>query len=274
MACDGAGFPASEPVRSCGASIKGPPERRSLAPRGLFGRRKVACLASDAPCRTLLPVIEPQSKRAPEPLPPPPRQRLRLSRPEAPGRPASRYRRPPARTPRLREKPARTSVPLASPRLRSARRPRALRPEARNGACQHCNPLRSASTAWDRLSPGGRVIVGKGRNPHPTVPRGNPRGGEVALTRRRNPGGVASFEAIQQGFADQGPETSAFAEPGAVRRDFSRRSGTDPNPTSPLTPRVVCSWSFRLDRPDLPVTGSAESRLAGRSLPKQRLVRP
>lgn len=155
MACDGAGFPASEPVRSCGASIKGPPERRSLAPRGLFGRRKVACLASDAPCRTLLPVIEPQSKRAPEPLPPPPRQRLRLSRPEAPGRPASRYRRPPARTPRLREKPARTSVPLASPRLRSARRPRALRPEARNGACQHCNPLRSASTAWDRLSPGG-----------------------------------------------------------------------------------------------------------------------
>jgi hypothetical protein len=76
------------PLGPVGASIKGPSERRSLAPHGLFGRGKVACLASDAPCRTLSPVIEPQGDRAPEPFPPPPRQRLRLSRPEAPGRPA------------------------------------------------------------------------------------------------------------------------------------------------------------------------------------------
>jgi hypothetical protein len=156
---------AQSPLGPVGALIQGPPERRSLIPCGLFGRGKVACLASDAPCRAPSPVIEPLSKRAPEPLPPPPRQRLRLSRPEAPGRPAPLP--PPARsdTPLARENPIEQAFRLHSPRLRAARRPRVRRSEARNGACQLCNPMRSASTAWDRLSPGGASFRGKRPKP-------------------------------------------------------------------------------------------------------------
>lgn len=60
---------------------------------------------------------------------------------------------------------------------------------------------------------------------------------------------------------DQGPGTSAFAEPDSARRDFSRRSEADPNPSWPLTPHVVCSWSCRLDDPALPVTGIRASRV-------------
>jgi len=86
MACDGA-FTAAEPARSCGGPRSKSPSRAAHpVTRGFFGRGQVACLASDAPCRTLSPVIEPQGVRAPGPPPPPPRQRQWLSRSEAPGR--------------------------------------------------------------------------------------------------------------------------------------------------------------------------------------------
>jgi hypothetical protein len=55
--------------------------------------------------------------------------------------------------------------------------------------------------------------------------------------------------------------------PGAARRDCSRRTVQTPIPLA-LTPLVASSWSRRLEKPTLPVTGfSRESRPASRSKP-------
>lgn len=68
---------------------------------------------------------------------------------------------------------------------------------------------------------------------------------------RGDPAGVFGPGARDIGFRRAGRRPPRFLAP---------ERGRDPNPTSPLTPHVVCSWSCRLDRPALPVTGVAESR--------------
>jgi hypothetical protein len=162
---------AAERARSCGGlRSKSPSRAAHPVTRGLFGRGQVACLASDAPCRTLSPVIEPQGVRAPGPVPPLPRQRSQLSRSEAPGWYApfhhspSRAREGPR--PGAAGGPIMTSTSLAqgarpsersaaSPRFRGARRLRSPKTRSPERCFQLCNPMRSASTAWDRLNPGG-----------------------------------------------------------------------------------------------------------------------
>jgi len=152
-------FTAAEPARTCGGlRSKSPSRAAHPVTRGFFGRGQVACLASDAPCRTLSPVIEPQGVRAPGPVPPLPRQRPRLSRSEAPGwyapfhHPPSRAREGPR--PGAASGPIMTSTSLAQgarpsersaalPRFRGARRSLVRRPEARNDASSsaiQCDP--------------------------------------------------------------------------------------------------------------------------------------
>jgi hypothetical protein len=191
MACDGA-FTAAEPARSCGGPRSKSPSRAAHpVTRGLFGRGQVACLASDAPCRTLSPVIEPQSARAPEPIPPLPRQRPQLSRSEAPCWYAP-FRHPPSRAregprpgaacgPILDEHPAcaRSSPERAFRCIASlSRGAAALMSEDRSPKTrspERCFPALQSNAIREHglgsIEPRRSVVMGRGRSPLPGAVR-------------------------------------------------------------------------------------------------------
>lgn len=219
-------------------------------------------------------MIEPLSKRAPEPLPPPPRQRLRLPRPEAPGRPAPLP--PPALPGAPLARETRSNERSVCIRLACARRG-GLDPEGSKPGtvlASSAIQMRSASTASDRLSPGGASFAGKGRNPYPTVPGGNPRGGEVALTRRRFRVESPLSRRSSRGLRIRGPEhrlSPARTPPAAIARAGAGQTPIQHGPSHLVScARGPSGWISRRSRS----RGEPESRSESRSQPKQRLVRP
>lgn len=186
MACDGAVSGVRARSVLWRPRSKSPFRAAHPHPR-LVGPGQVACLASDAPCRTLSPVIEPQGVRAPGPPPPPPRQRWWLSRSEAPGRlllrPVARRPGPvKARDPAPLSRPHRDD-PLACARSSPERALRCIASLSRGAATSSPkarSPERCLPALQSKRDPRARpgideprrsVVLGRGRSPFPGAVR-------------------------------------------------------------------------------------------------------